>query len=106
MGLLIAQMRQAELIKHRSDLEYQLQLISTTKMDLSSKINEIVGLGADLDANSPEMKALEKKKERLYQAEKALDQKLKRYQNQLQMAESELQSVQQQVQQGIQRAYA
>jgi hypothetical protein len=71
MGLLIAQMRLAQINNYRSDLEYQIQLISSTKMDLSAQINEMVGLGSDLEPDSPEMKALEKKKERLYQAEKA-----------------------------------
>ena len=71
MGLLVAQMRLAQINSYRSDLEYQIQLISTSKLELSSQINDIVGLGSDMDPDSPEMKALEKKKERLYQAEKA-----------------------------------
>ncbi len=106
MGLLIAQFRQAQINSYRSDLEYRIQLVSTTKLDLSSQINDLVGLGSDLDPDSPEMKALEKKKERLYQAEKALDQQVQRYQNQLQMIEAEEQSVKQQIQSGIQRSFA
>ena len=62
MGLLIAQMRLAQINNYRSDLEYQIQLISTTKLDLSAQINDMVGLGSDLEPDSPEMKALEKKK--------------------------------------------
>ena len=50
--------------------------------------------------------SLEKKKERLYQAEKALDQQLQRYQNQLQMIDAEEQSVKQQIQSSIQRSFA
>ncbi len=106
MGLLIAQLRQAQINSYRSDLEYRIQLISTTKLDLSAQINDLVGLGSDLDPDSPEMKALEKKKERLYQAEKALDQQLQRYQNQLQMIDAEEQSVKQQIQSSIQRSFA
>ncbi len=106
MGLLIAQMRLAQINSYRSDLEYQIQLISTTKLDLSSQINNLVGFGSDMDPSSPEMKALEKKKERLYQAEKALDQKLQRLQTQLQMIEAEEQSVKQQLQSAIQRSFS
>ena len=106
MGLLIAQMRLAQINSYRSDLEYRIQLISTTKLDLSSQINDMVGLGSDMDPDSPEMKALEKKKERLYQVEKELDAQLQRYQNQLQMIEAEEQSVKQQMQSAIQRSFA
>ena len=65
MGLLIAQMRLAQINNYRADLEYQIQLVSSTKMDLSSQINDMVALGSDMDPDRPEMKALEKKKERL-----------------------------------------
>lgn len=106
MGILIAQMRLAQINSYRSDLEYKIQLISSTKLELSSQINDMVGLGSDMEPDSPEMKALEKKKERLMQAEKALDQQLQRYQTQLQMIESEEQTVRQQLSQSIQRAYA
>ena len=92
--------------QYRADLEYQIQLISSAKLDISSQINDIVGLGSDMEPDSPEMKALENKKEKLYQAEKALDQQLQRFQTQLQMIDSEEQSVKQNLQQSIQRAYA
>ena len=81
-------------------------MISSTKLDLSSQINEIVGLGTDLESDSPEMKALEKKKERLMQVEKALDMKLQRYQTQLQMIDAEEESVKQTLQSAIQRSFA
>ena len=106
MGLLTAQLRLAQINNYRSDLEYQINLISTTKISLSAQINDMVGLGSDMDPESPEAKALEKKKERLQQAEKALDQKLQRYQTQLQMIEAEEQTVKQQLQTGIQRSFA
>lgn len=83
-----------------------MQLVSSTKLDLSSQINDIIGLNADLDKDSPEMKALEKKKLRLQEAEKALDLQLQRYQTQLQMIDAEEQQVKQQLQSSIQRAYS
>ncbi len=106
MSILLSQMRLAEINSYRADLEYKIQLVSSTKLDLSSQINELVGLGTDMDPESPEMKALEKKKERLYQAEKALDMQLQRFQTQLQMIESEEQSVKQNLQSSIQRSFA
>ena len=106
MGILIAQMRLMQINSYRSDLEYKIQLVSSTKLDLSSQINNIIGLGSDMEPDSPEMKELEKKKERLTQAEKALDLQLQRYQTQLQMIEAEEQGVRQQLQQSISRFYA
>ena len=106
MGLLTSQLRLAEITSYRSDLEYQIMLVSSTKLDLSSQINSIVGLASDLEPDSPEAKALEKKKERLMQAEKALDMQLQRYQNQLEMINKEEESVKQQKSEAIQRSFA
>ena len=78
MSILLAQMRLAQINTYRADLEYKIQLISSAKLDLSSQINDMVGLGSDMEPDSPEMKALEKKKERLHIAEQALDQQLQR----------------------------
>lgn len=106
MGWLTSQLRLVQIISYRSDLEYDIQVLSTTKLSLSSQINDIVGLGSDLEPDSPEMKALEKKKERLQQAEKALDIHLQRLQTQLQAIEAEEQSVKEQINKSIQRFYA
>ena len=106
MGLLIAQMRLAQINEYRSDLEYKLRLVASTKLDLSNQINELVGFGSDLDPDSPEMKALEKKKERLYAVEKALDAQQQRYQTQLEMIEAEEQSVKQSLEKSIQRSFS
>ena len=106
MGILISQMRLAQINSYRSDLEYKIQLVSTTKLDLSSQLNDIIGLGSDFAQDSPEMKALEQKKQRLQQAEKQLDLQLQRYQTQHQMIEQEEQSVKEQLQKSIQRSYA
>ena len=106
MGLLIAQMRLAQINEYRSDLEYKIRLVSSTKLDLSNQINELVGFGSDMDPDSPEMKALEKKKERLYIVEKALDAQLQRYQTQLEMIEQEEQGVKESLSKAIQRSFA
>ena len=106
MGLLIAQMRLAQINSYRSDLEYEIQLVSSTKLDLSAQINNITGFGSEMEPDSPEMKALEKKKERLLQVEKALDLKLQRLQSQLQMIEAEEQSVKESLQKAIQRSFS
>ncbi len=106
MGLLVAQLRRAQLRNQRLDIEYQTMLISSTKMSLVSQMNDLVGLTSDMDPDSPEMKNLEKQKERLQQAEKALDARLEQFQTQLQMIDGEEQTVQQQISSSIQRMYS
>ncbi|MBR1617275.1 hypothetical protein IJ670_03905 [bacterium] len=106
MGLLVSIFRLAQIRNYRSDLEYQIQLVHSTKLDLSSQINSLVGLRTNLEPDSKEAKELEKKKERLMQAEKALDQQLERYQTQLDMINQEEQQVRQQKQEAIQRTFA
>ena len=106
MGLLVATMRRAQLRDYRSDLEYKIMLVSSTRLDLANQIDNIVGLSSDLTPDSPEAKALEKKKERLHQVERALDQKMQRYQQQLKMVEAEEQQVNSQLESSIQKAYA
>lgn len=106
MGLLVAQLRRAQLRNQRLDIEYQTMLISSTKMSLVSQMNDLVGLTSDMDPDSPEMKNLEKQKERLQQAEKALDARLEQFQTQLQMIDGEEETVKQQISSSIQRMYS
>lgn len=105
MGILVAQMRLAQLNAYCSDLDYNIGLINSTKRDLLNQINDIVGLGSDMDPDSPEMKELQKKQERLHTVEKALDAQLQRYQSQLKMAEQEQESVRNSFDSALQRSY-
>lgn len=105
MGLITSTIRLIYLNNYRHDLEYKSQLISTAKLGLSNTINDLLNAGSDLDPDSPEVKALEKRKERLYLVEKRLDEQMQRYQTQLKMVEAEYQSVQQQIDKNIQFSY-
>ena len=105
MSILLAQMRLAQINTYRADLEYKIQLISSAKLDLSSQINDMVGLGSDMEPDSPEMKELEKRRERLELVEKRLDERMQRYQVQLQMVEAEYQTCKQMVDKNIQYSY-
>lgn len=105
MGLITSTVRLIYLNNYRLDLEYQSQLISVAKLNLSSTVNDLLNAGSDLDPDSPEVKALEKRKERLYLVEKQLDEKMQRIQVQLKMVEAEYQQVQQQIDNNIKFAY-
>lgn len=105
MGLITSSIRLTYLNSYRLDLEYKIQLVSIEKMRLSSSINDLITVGTDLDPNSPEVKSLEKRKERLHLIEKQLDTQLQRYQTQLKMVEGEMQQCQQSLDKNIQMTY-
>ena len=66
MGLITATIRKTQLNSYRLDLEYKMQLVSASKLNLSQTVNDLLSVASDLDSDSPEAKALEKRKERLY----------------------------------------
>ena len=105
MGLVTSTIRLLHLNNYRLDLEYKMQLISVAKLGLSNNINDLLNAGTDLDPDSPEVKALEKRKERLYMVEKRLDEQLQRYQTQLKSVEAEFESVKQQIDKNIKYSY-
>ena len=102
MGLITATIRKTQLNNYRLDLEYKMQLISASKLNLSQTVNDLLSVASDLDSDSPEAKALEKRKERLYLVEKKLDEQMQRYETQLKMVEAELQSCNQMIDKNIQ----
>jgi len=63
MGLITATIRKTQLNNYRLDLEYKMGLISASKLNLSQTVNDLLSVASDLDTDSPEAKALEKKSE-------------------------------------------
>ena len=96
MGLLTSSMRMFTLNSQRLDLEYKIQLVSQAKADLTVQDAQLINAGTDLSADSPVLKQLEARKERLHLLEKKLDQQMMQYQSQLKMVETELKSCQNQ----------
>ena len=105
MGLLTSTLRLTYLNNFRADLEYKLSLISSSKLNLASSVTELANVTSDLDPKSPEAKSIEKRRERLHQIEKKLDEQMTRYQTQLKMVEGELGQVQSDLDKSIQRSY-
>lgn len=89
MGLLTSSMRMFTLNSQRLDLEYKIQLVHQAKADLTTQEAQLVNAGTDLSADSPTLKQLEARKERLHLLEKKLDQQLVQYQSKLKMVEAE-----------------
>lgn len=89
MGLLTSSMRMFTLNSQRLDLEYKIQLVQQAKADLTAQDAQLINAGTDLSADSPVLKQLEARKERLHLLEKKLDQQLLQYQSKLKMVEAE-----------------
>jgi len=105
MGLAAATIRLMQLNMERLDLEYKVQLISDAKMNLARTITDLVNVGTDLEPDSPVVKKLEQRKERLYLLEKKLDMQMSQYNIRLKMIEQETQSCQQMIDKNIQRSF-
>lgn len=105
MGMLVQSSRLMYITGMRNDLEYKIQLINTARTNLMASINESMANGADLDPESPEVKLMEQRKQRLMLIDKKLEMELQQYQTQLQMVNAEEQVVNRSLQQNIERAY-
>jgi len=92
MGLISSSIRKQYLLAYRNELEYKMQLISQAKMGLSQSVSDLLNVGTDLDPESPIIKQLEKRKERLNLLEKKLDMQMNEYQEKLKMVEKEMES--------------
>ena len=106
MGLATSQIRLEFLTLYRDDLEYKMQLITQTKLQLASGETAILNAGTDLDPDSPEMKYLNQRCEKLKEIEKQLDASIQRYQTQLQAVDTELESAKKFVDADIKRSFS
>ncbi|MFA7659406.1 MAG: hypothetical protein WCY19_08230 [Candidatus Gastranaerophilaceae bacterium] len=90
MGLIIATINKQYLIAYRNELEYKVSLIRQAKLGLSSSVDDLLDAGKGLEPDSPAMKQLEQRKERLNLLEKKLDMQLEEYQTKLKMIEANI----------------
>lgn len=106
MGLVSGIIRLTYLKQSQLDLEYKLQTLTQSKTQLASQSYEIVSIGNDLDPESPEVKHLEMRRERLNLMEKKIDLEISRTQNMLKMVEAEVESSQKIVDNSIKRSFS
>ena len=105
MGVATNTMRIIYLQSYQSDLEYKIQLITQTKMGLSETVNDILNVGTDLDPESPEVKKLEQRREKLHLIEKKLDEQMQVYSQKLKMIEAEMESAKAMLDKDIQKSF-
>ena len=90
MGIVTQTVGQQKYIAMQMDLEYKINLINETKLNLTNSMNELVNVGSDLDPSNPMVKQLQTRKEKLHQLEKKLDMQLQLYQTQLQLVQQNM----------------
>ena len=106
MGLITSTIRMMYLTSYKLDLEFKIQLITQAKMGLSDSVDDLLNVGADMDPESPTVKQLEQRREKLHLLEKKLDMQMQRYQTKLSMVEAELNSCKQLVNQSAQSSFS
>ena len=106
MGYAVAAMEAMSLNAERLDLEYKVQLIADAKMNLGKTISDLLQVGTDLEPDSPVVKKLEQRKERLHMLEKKLDMQMEQYKQRLRAIDIAYQSCEQMMQKNLQKSFS
>lgn len=106
MGICVSLLRVMQLTAYKYDLEYNIQTLAQSKMELAQSVTELLNIGTDLDANNPLVKQLEYRKARLNELEKKLELKMENYKKRLSAVDQELQSVKGMLDKNMQSAFS
>lgn len=101
MGLIAASITKQQLMAYQNELEYKMTLIRQAKLGLQSSSEDLLNAGTDMDPESPMMKQLEQRKERLNLLEKKLDDQLNEYDIKLKMIEKNIEACDEQIKSSI-----
>ena len=92
MGFVTDSIRLKQLNGERMDLKFKIQQITTTKMSLTGINSDLTKVGTDYDPDSPVMKTLQQRQEKIKILEEKLNHQMQEYQLQLDMVEAEYQA--------------
>lgn len=105
MGLVTSQMHLVYLKQYQSVLQFDIEKITKTKLNIVSSQNQIASMSTDWDPNSPEMKVLNERAEKLKNIEAKLDAELEKKKLLLNAISTEIQSAQKFVDTDIQDTF-
>ena len=94
------------LIARRHDLEAFISDLAEAKMELANSVTDYIDAGQNLDDDSPTLKRLKARREKLEVMEKKIDLRMQEYQNKLNMVNTELQSLNGATGNHIQRSFS
>ena len=89
MGYVSDSIRLRQLSGERRDLKYKIQQVVMTKKELANINNDLMKPGTTYDPNSPVMKTLQERQEKIKILEDKLDQEIQAYTLDLQATEAE-----------------
>lgn len=90
MGLILGQTTKEQLIGYKNQLEAKKMSIMQAKMTLSESVSDLANVGNDMDPESPVVKQLEQRKQRLNLLEKELDKQMEEIEVRLKMVEGNI----------------
>lgn len=106
MSLATSQLQLIFCTLYRNDLEFKIQTIMQTKIQLADSVNSLMDVGTDMDPESPTLKILEQRRQKLLLVEKKLDASLQRYQTQLKSTEASIQGLKKTVDKNIKLSFS
>ena len=106
MGFVTGSIRLLYLTQLKNDLEHKIMLISESKLEMSKSITDLMSVGTDLDPDSPIIKSMKARRDKLKIIEDELDRQMKIYETKLHAVTTEIQSAQKIVDDGIQRSFS
>ena len=90
MGFVTGSIRLLYLTQLKNDLMYKIMLHTEAQRDLSDSITNLMDVGTNLDPDSPVIKTLKARREKLAQVEKEMERKMVVLQSKLKAVEAEI----------------
>ena len=107
MGLINSSIRVAMLASQKFDLEYKIMLVTQAQMNMQQSVTDLMQVGSDYsDPDSPVVKQLKQREQKLQQLEKKLEMQKAQYQARLDMVMTELESAKKMRDQSIKTTFS
>lgn len=107
MGLINSSIRVAMLASQKFDLEYKIMLVTQAQMNMQQSVTDLMQVGSDYsDPDSPVVKQLKQREQKLQQLEKKLEMQKAQYQARLDMVMTELESAKKMRDQAIKTTFS
>ena len=105
MSFVTGTIRLFYLTQLKNDLNYKIMLITEEKMDMGKAVTDLMGVGTDLNSDSPIIKDMKARREKLEIMSKQLDAKMVLYQSKLAAVDREIGEATKQVQEGAKNEF-
>ena len=105
MSFVTGSIRLFYLTQLKNDLEYKIMLITEAKMDMSKSITDLIGVGTNLDPDSPVIKDMKARREKLELMSQELDAKMNLYKSKLEAVKNEINEAKGMVKDGAQNEF-